>query len=302
MTAFRGTGVALVTPFKEGEIDFKALTAIIEHVINGGVDYLVSLGTTGESVTLSDDEKRSVLDHTIEITAGRKPIVAGNFGENDTAALCRNIDAFDFTGIDAILSSSPAYNKPSQEGIFQHYRAVAEHSPVPVILYNVPGRTSSNISSAATVRIARACPNVIGIKEASGDLIQSSEILRDRPDGFLVISGDDPTAPGLIYTGGDGVISVIANAFPREWSRMIRLALDRDNERANAIHNKLLALHRHLYLEGNPSGIKTALHILGLCSNEVRLPLTPMSEEGSSAMKRQIEQLVNNLSRAPETL
>jgi len=302
MTVFRGTGVALVTPFSEGAIDFKALSAIIEHVITGGVDYLVSLGTTGESVTLSEDEKRAVLDHTIEVTAGRKPIVAGNFGGNDTAALCRYIDAFDFAGIDAILSSSPAYNKPSQEGIFQHYRAVAEHSPVPVILYNVPGRTSSNIASATTVRIAKACPNVVGIKEASGDLTQSSEIIRDRRNGFLVISGDDPTAPGLIYTGGDGVISVIANAFPREWSHMIRLALTRENDRANAIHNQLLELHRHIYVEGNPAGIKTALQFLGLCNNEVRLPLTPMSDEASNAMKRQINKLVNSPLRAPETL
>ncbi len=302
MTAFRGTGVALVTPFNEGEIDFKALTVIIEHVIKGGVDYLVSLGTTGESVTLSEDEKRAVLDHTIEVTAGRKPIVAGNFGGNDTAALCRYIDAFDFTGIDAILSSSPAYNKPSQEGIFRHYHAIAEHSPVPVILYNVPGRTSSNISSATTVRIAHTCPNVVGIKEASGDLTQSSEIIRDKPEGFLVISGDDPTAPGLIYTGGDGVISVIANAFPREWSRMIRLALEQDNDRANTIHNQLLELHHHLYIEGNPAGVKSAMQILGLCNNDVRLPLTAMSDEGYSAMKRQIDQLVNSLSRAPETL
>jgi 4-hydroxy-tetrahydrodipicolinate synthase len=173
---------------------------------------------------------------------------------------------------------------------------------VPVILYNVPGRTSSNIVSATTVRIARECPNVVGIKEASGDLTQSSEIIRDRPDGFLVLSGDDPTAPGLIYTGGDGVISVIANAFPREWSQMIRLALNRDNDRANAIHNQFLALHRHLYSEGNPAGIKTAMQVLRLCNNEVRLPLTPMSEEGSKAMKRQIEKLVSSLSRAPETL
>lgn len=298
MAALRGTGVALVTPFKDGDIDFEALSRIIEHVISGGIDYLVSLGTTGESVTLSEEEKRAVLDHTIRITDGRKPLVAGNFGGNDTAALCRYIAAFDFSGIDAILSSSPAYSKPSQEGIFRHYRAISEHSPVPVVLYNVPGRTCSNITAATTLRIARACPNVIGIKEASGDLTQSSEIIRDRPDGFLVISGDDPTAPGLIYTGGDGVISVIANAFPGEWSTMIQQALASENDRANIIHNNLLPLHGHLYAEGNPAGIKTAMHFLGLCENEVRLPLTAMSEEGALKMKHQISALVNNLSRA----
>ena len=301
MDQFRGTGVAVVTPFLHGKVDLDALTKILEHIIAGGADYIVSLGTTGEAVTLTDDEKRLVLSHTIEVAAGRKPIVAGNFGGNDTAALCRYIDQFDFAGIQAILSSSPAYNKPSQEGIFRHYKAIAEHSPVPVILYNVPGRTSSNIVAPTTIRIAKSCPNVVGIKEASGDLVQTSEILRDRPSNFLVISGDDPTASGLIYTGGDGVISVIANAFPAEWSRMVTFALDGDIIRANAIHNSLLALHPHLYAEGNPAGIKAALHLLGYCTPEVRLPLTPMTEDGFYALKASMKQIVNTPLRAQET-
>jgi len=298
MSEFRGTGVAVVTPFLDGQVDFDRLTDVLEHIISGGVDYIVSLGTTGEAVTLSPKEIRQVLDHTIKVVAGRKPIVAGNFGGNDTAALCRYINGFDFNGIDAMLSSSPSYNKPSQEGIFQHYKAMAEASPVPIILYNVPGRTSSNISAETTVRIARTCPNVIGIKEASGDLVQSSEILRDRPEGFLVISGDDPTALGLIYTGGDGVISVIGNAFPHEWSSMIRNALGGEADLANAEHNRLLSLHTHLYSEGNPAGIKAALNIRGLCQPEVRLPLTRMSDEGIKAMSDEIVKLTNIPSRA----
>jgi 4-hydroxy-tetrahydrodipicolinate synthase len=250
---------------------------MIEHVISGGVDYIVSLGSTGESATLDLDERRRVLDRTIERVKGRVPVVAGNFGENNTRDLCRYAESFDFTGIDAILSSSPAYNKPTQEGIYQHYKALSEACPVPVILYNVPGRTASNMTAATTLRLAHDCPTIIAIKEASGDMVQASQILKDRPENFLVISGDDPTALSLVALGGDGVISVIANAFAREFSDMIRAALTNDLIRARKLHEQLLPVHPLLYVEGNPAGIKAATSILELTSPEVRLPLTPLS-------------------------
>ena len=203
MDRFKGTGVAIVTPFLNYSIDYDALGRVLNHCISGGVDYIVSLGTTGESPTLSNDEKRAILDFTIEFVNGRTPIVAGNFGGNNTQAVCDYIDQFDFTGIDAILSSSPAYNKPSQEGLYLHYSKIAEHSPRPVIIYNVPGRTSSNITAETTLRIAHDNSNIIGIKEASADLAQSSKIINGKPENFLVLSGDDPTALEMILSGGD---------------------------------------------------------------------------------------------------
>jgi 4-hydroxy-tetrahydrodipicolinate synthase len=286
---FRGTGVALVTPFQNQELDLSALDKMIEHVISGGVDYIVSLGSTGESATLDLDERRRVLDRTIERVKGRVPVVAGNFGENNTRDLCRYAESFDFTGIDAILSSSPAYNKPTQDGIYQHYKALSEACPVPVILYNVPGRTASNMTAATTLRLAHDCPTIIAIKEASGDMVQASQILKDRPENFLVISGDDPTALSLVALGGDGVISVIANAFAREFSDMIRAALTNDLIRARKLHEQLLPVHPLLYVEGNPAGIKAATSILELTSPEVRLPLTPLSKNRMEELKKEME-------------
>jgi 4-hydroxy-tetrahydrodipicolinate synthase len=279
LKTFHGTGVALVTPFKDNEVDYQSLARIIEFVIEGGVDYLVMLGSTGETATLNEKESRKILDYTIDKVAGRKPIVAGNFGGNNTKELVRKIISYDFTGIDAILSSSPAYVKPSQEGIFQHYMSMAEASPLPIILYNVPSRTRSNIEWYTTVRLAEASEKFIGIKEASGDLIQTTRIIKNRPKKFFVTSGDDEVALPMIAAGGEGVISVMANALPREFSSMITAALKNDYKTARQWNFKTYDLHKWLYIEGNPVGIKSAMEILGLCSNEVRLPLAEMSQE-----------------------
>lgn len=276
---FIGTGVALITPFKHGEIDTDALDRMIDHVIEGGVEYVVSLGSTGESATLDEKERRHVLDRTIDRVNGRVPIVAGNFGDNNTRDLCRYVEGFNFTGIDAILSSSPAYNKPTQEGIYRHYKALSESCPVPVILYNVPGRTASNISAETTLRLAHDCPSIIAIKEASADLVQASKILRDKPEDFLVLSGDDPTALALVTLGGKGVISVIANVYPRQFSEMILAGLSGDLDTARKLHHLVLPMHGLLYAEGNPAGIKAATALRSLTTPEVRLPLTPLSAE-----------------------
>jgi 4-hydroxy-tetrahydrodipicolinate synthase len=283
---FHGTGVALITPFKENEVDYIGLGKIIEHVIAGGVDYLVLLGSTGETATLNDIESRDILDYAIEKVAGRKPIVAGNFGGNNTGELVKQIKKYDFKGIDAILSSSPAYVKPSQEGIYQHYMALAEVSPVPIILYNVPGRTKSNIEWYTTIRLAEDSSNFIGIKEASGDLIQTTRIIKNRRDDFFVTSGDDEVALPMVAAGGEGVISVIANALPHEFSSMIRSALNNDYQKAREWNFKTYDLHKWLYIEGNPVGIKSAMEILGFCSNEVRLPLANMSSENYELLRK----------------
>ncbi|MCU0248087.1 MAG: 4-hydroxy-tetrahydrodipicolinate synthase [Bryobacter sp.] len=273
-----GTGVALVTPFREGRIDFDALTRLIEHVIDGGVEYLVSLGTTGEATSLSDAEQEQVIRHTVKTAAGRVPVVAGHFGGNQTDVLCQKLRAFDPDGISAILSSSPAYVKPTQDGIYRHYMALAEASPLPIIIYNVPSRTASNISAATLVKLARASETFIGVKDASGDMVQGAAIVRDAPEDFAVLSGDDPTALPLIALGGKGVISVLANAMPRPFTDMIRAGLDGRWEEARALHFKLLDIHPWLYVEGNPGGIKEALAHLGLIDPELRLPLARMSE------------------------
>lgn len=293
MVRFSGTGVALVTPFQNGNVDLDSLADIVEHVIRGGVDFLVVLGTTGESVTLTEQERRSAIDKVIDVNNGRKPIVAGNFGSNNTLGLCDYIRNYNFDGIDAILSSSPAYNKPGQEGIFQHYKAIADTSPVPVIAYNVPGRTASNISADTTLRITEQCPNIIGIKEASGDMIQGSQILKDDHGRFLVLSGDDPTALSLIQLGAHGAISVVANLYPSIMSNMINSALRKDYEVALAAHHQLLDLHPLLYAEGNPAGIKAAMQCAGLCSDEVRLPLTPATDSLKRSIAAELERINN---------
>ena len=260
---FRGTGVALVTPFKNGEIDFSSLGKIIEHTISGGVDYLVSLGTTGEAVTLSADECKKVFDFTIKVNAGRVPLVAGLFGSNDTAALVEKIKKFDFTGFDGILSSSPAYNKPTQEGIYQHYMKIAEVCPVPIIIYNVPGRTASNILPETILRLANASEKFAAVKEASGDIVQGMKIIKEKPDHFSVLSGDDPTAFSLITAGGQGVISVISPMrFLEQFSEMVSAALNGDIVTARKLNLQMLDLHHWLYVDGNPAGIKAATEIL----------------------------------------
>ncbi len=287
----RGTGVALVTPFRNGQIDRPALENIVEHVLAGGVDFLVSLGTTGEAVTISEAEQRELIDFTIRINRGRVPLVVGAFSGNDTGDIVRRMRRFRFDGIDALLVSSPAYNRPSQEGIFRHYLALAEASPIPILLYNVPSRTASNISAETTLRLAQAHERFVGIKEASNDLFQICKILQGRPEHFLVLSGDDAHTLPLIACGGDGVISVIANATPRPFADMVRAALRGDLPQARRLNGQLLDLYRLLFLEGSPSGVKAALELLGLCSREVRLPLVPMTESGQSLLRRELEQL-----------
>jgi 4-hydroxy-tetrahydrodipicolinate synthase len=288
----RGTGVALVTPFtKSGDVDYTSLEKLINHCIHGGVEYLVSLGTTGESVTLSSEEKSDVLNFTIEKAAKRVPIVAGFGGNNTSYVIKHEIEKFHFKGVDAVLSVSPAYNKPTQEGIYQHYKAVAEASPVPVLLYNVPGRTSSNMKTETTLRIAREVENVIGIKEASGDFNQCMQIVKNKPDGFLVISGDDNITLGLMAYGLDGVISVVGQAFPNTFSDMVRHCLQGDFINARKLHYDLNDITDMLFAEGNPAGVKAALEILGVCHKYVRLPLVDISVELRHKLNAAIEKL-----------
>jgi 4-hydroxy-tetrahydrodipicolinate synthase len=284
-----GAGVALVTPFKNGAIDFESLERIIEHVIAGGIDFLVSLGTTGESVTLSFEERRKVLDFTIQVNAGRKPLVVGVFGDNNTQRVLERIQKFDFKGIDAIMASSPAYNKPNQEGIFRHYMAMESVAPRPIILYNVPGRTSCNMEAATTLRLAKASSKFIAVKEASGDLVQAMEIMKARPDNFLVLSGEDPVTLPLIAAGGDGAISVIANAFPKDFSGMVRATLAGDLKKARVLNDRMLDIHPWLYIDGNPAGIKATMEMLGLCSKEVRLPLFEQAPENIDGLRKALQ-------------
>ncbi|MEM6316349.1 MAG: 4-hydroxy-tetrahydrodipicolinate synthase [Bacteroidota bacterium] len=286
MKQFRGTGVALVTPFRNGQIDFGDLERIIEFNIDGGVDYLVSLGTTGEAVNLTERECQEILSFTVKIAKDRVPVVAGLFGDNNTMRLVDRLKRYDLDGIAAVMSASPHYVKPNQEGIFKHFIEMEKASPLPIILYNVPGRTASNMLATTILRLANASEKFIGVKEASGDIVQAAKIIRDKPDNFLVLSGDDPTALGLIACGGDGVISVIANAFPREFSDMIRLALKGQFATAAALNLQLINVHEWLYVDGNPVGIKAALEILGYCTSEVRLPLSTMSPENLVSLRK----------------
>ncbi|MBK9582972.1 MAG: 4-hydroxy-tetrahydrodipicolinate synthase [Saprospiraceae bacterium] len=285
---FIGTGVAIITPFKDNEVDYPSLANIIDHVINGGVNYIVALGSTGETATLNEAEARDILDFCIKHINNRVPLVAGNFGGNDTKELVKKIKDYNFDGVAAILSSSPAYIKPSQEGIYRHYMALAEVSPVPIIIYNVPGRTRSNIEWETTVRLAEASKNFVGIKEASGDLIQTTRIIKNKPDHFIVTSGDDEVALAMTAVGGDGVISVMANALPKAFSQMINFALDQDYYAARSLNFKTYDLHKWLYVEGNPVGIKSAMEVLGFCTNEVRLPLSPLSAPNYAKLKEEL--------------
>jgi 4-hydroxy-tetrahydrodipicolinate synthase len=290
---FRGTGVALVTPFKNGQIDWEDLEKVIEHVIAGGVEFLVSLGTTGESTTISENEHRQILDFTIKVNRGRLPLVAGIFGGNNTAVLVEKIQSFNFEGIDALLSSNPAYNKPGQEGIFRHYMALAEVSPRPIIIYNVPSRTASNMTAETTLRLANASEKFLGVKEASDDIYQVMKIIKGKPKDFLVLSGDDFITLPLIASGGDGVISVIANTTPRPFTDMVRAALRQDMPTAQRLNLKLLELYKLLFIEGNPVGVKAAMELQGLCSREVRLPLVPMSEQGVHLIMAELEKVAD---------
>ena len=291
MKELRGTGVAMVTPFNEDKsINFSQLEALTEHLISGGVGYLVVMGTTGESVTLTKQEKKDVLDCVLKTNNGRLPVILG-VGGNNTAEVCAQLEGLETTGLTAILSVSPAYNKPTQEGIYAHYKAVSESSPLPIILYNVPGRTSSNIAAETTLRLARDFENIIAVKEASGSLEQNIAILKDRPKGFLVISGDDNLSLPIIACGGDGVISVVANALPQQYSDLIRAALSNEMNVARELQYKLFDIINALFEEGNPAGVKAALKHLGVCNEFVRLPLVEASEKLSKRLKGQIADL-----------
>lgn len=284
MNKFYGTGVALVTPFNaDGTVDYEGLKKLINYQIDGKTDYLVSLGTTGESATLNKEEKKKIWAFTAEINNGRVPLIAG-IGGNDTAEVIHTIQNFDSTGYDAILSASPYYNKPTQEGIYQHYKAISESTDLDLLLYNVPGRTASNVSPETTCRLATDCKNVIGTKEASGSFDQFNQIMRDKPEEFLLISGDDPVALPMIALGAAGVISVVGNALPFQLSEMIRLCLKGDYKTAQPLHLALIEFTRLIFVEGNPAGVKAALKYFDVCGDFVRLPLVP----ASAALNEQI--------------
>jgi 4-hydroxy-tetrahydrodipicolinate synthase len=273
----QGTGVALVTPFKTNtEVDYDALRKLIDFDIDNGVEYLVSLGTTGETPTLTAKEKIAIVNFTYEKVNGRVPVVIG-IGGNSTREVIENLKSFPLDKAIAVLSSSPYYNKPSQEGIYQHYKALAAASPKPIILYNVPGRTGSNMTAETTLRLAKE-KNIEGMKEASGNMVQCMHILRDRPKDFLVVSGDDHVAMPLIACGMDGVISVAANCFPKDFSEMIRQSLKGDFAAARPLHYKCLEGNDLLFAENNPAGVKAFLYELGIIENIVRLPVVPLSD------------------------
>jgi 4-hydroxy-tetrahydrodipicolinate synthase len=288
MNKFKGIGVAIVTPFKaDKSVDYNALEKLVNHLIDGGIEYIVVQGTTGESVTLTKEEKKETLVFIQKVNNGRLPIVLG-IGGNCTATVVDTLKTTDLTGVDAILSVSPYYNKPTQEGIYQHYKAVSEASTLPIILYNVPGRTSSNVLPATTLRLARDFKNIIAVKEASGNLEQCMAIIQNKPEGFLVISGDDAITLPFIASGGDGVISVIANAFPKGFSDMVRAALADDMVTARKLHYKYFEMIHYLFVEGNPAGVKAALKELNVTGDAVRLPLVNVSEE----IHKKIKQLI----------
>lgn len=273
----RGTGVAIITPFdQEGRVDFPALGKLIDHIIENGVDYIVSLGTTGETPVLSKEEKKDIVQFTFERINQRVPVVVG-IGGNNTDEVAREMQQFPLNTAVAILSASPYYNKPSQEGLFQHYKVLAEASPKPIILYNVPGRTGRNMSASTTIRLANEVPNIAGIKEASGDMLQCMEILRDRPSGFLVVSGDDALAMPQIAAGMDGVISVAANAFPGIFSEMVKKSLAFDMGGAKILNDSLINAYDLMFAENNPAGVKAFLAEMGIIKNHMRLPVVPLS-------------------------
>ncbi|MCE3282776.1 MAG: dihydrodipicolinate synthase [Chitinophagaceae bacterium] len=287
----KGTGVAMVTPFKSNsEVDYDALGKLIAFIIDGGVEYVVSLGTTGETPTLSKEEKLAVLQYTYEQVNGRVPVVVG-IGGNNTQELLKDLEKFPLDKATAVLSASPYYNKPSQEGLYQHYVALAAASPKPLILYNVPGRTGRNINAATTIRLAQH-DNIAGIKEASGDLGQCMQIVRDKPTDFLVVSGDDNLVLPQVACGMDGVISVAANCFPKQFAEMVRLCLANDYTAARALHYKMLEGYDLLFAENNPAGVKAFLAELGVIQNYLRLPVTPLSED----LHRKVKAFLANFS------
>ena len=287
----KGMGVALITPFKQDKsIDYDALARLLEYQIKSGVDYLVVLGTTAETATLTPAERQAVKEFVVERVAQRVPLVIG-IGGNNTMALVEELKTTDLSPFSAVLSVVPYYNKPSQEGIYQHYKAIAEASPLPVILYNVPGRTGVNMTAETTLRLAREFSNIVGVKEASGNITQMDDIIKNKREDFMVISGDDGITFPLITMGAVGVISVIGNAFPAEFSKMVRLALNGDYESARQIHHEFTELFSLLFVDGNPAGVKCLLNAMGYIENELRLPLVPTRITTYEKIRRVLDSL-----------
>lgn len=288
---FRGLGIALITPMKgEGEVDYDALERVVDYQISNGADFLCILATTGEAPCLTKDEKDKITDVIKSVDKGRIPILK-YCGGNNTRAVVDEIRSTDWNGVDGILSICPYYNKPSQEGLYQHFKAIAEASPLPVVMYNVPGRTSVNMKAATTVRIARDFPNVVAIKEASGSLEQVDDIMKNKPKNFEVISGDDALTFPMIASGAVGVISVIGNALPKEFSRMIRLEFNNEYAAALKIHHKFTELYKLLFVDGNPAGVKALLNDMGMIENVLRLPLVPTRIE----TKQRMDEIIKGL-------
>jgi 4-hydroxy-tetrahydrodipicolinate synthase len=279
MMNFGGLGVALVTPFNDnGLVDYSGLQKLVEHQVSNGTDYLVVQGTTGESATLTNEEKKAVLDFIVEVNASRLPVVLG-IGGNNTSQVSNQLESLNSKGIDGILSVSPYYNKPSQKGIIQHYNTIASSTDLPIILYNVPGRTSSNLSPESTLELANTVDNIVAVKEASGDLEQIMTLINKRPEGFLVLSGDDALTLPHLSLGGDGVISVVANAFPKRFSTMVHAAIDGDFNLAREKHYELFEIIQQLFADGNPGGVKHVLKLLNICSDSLRLPLVKVNSQ-----------------------
>lgn len=289
LNRLKGTGVAIVTPFNNnGSVDFKSLGKLVKHLIKGRVEYLVVLGTTGESVTLDKQEKKDVVDFVVQSAAGQVPVVLG-VGGNDTREVIKSFDNFNLKEIEAILSVSPYYNKPTQSGIYAHYKSISEATPLPIILYNVPGRTGSNMLPDTTLKLASDFKNIIAVKEASGNMEQIMRIIKHKPKDFLVISGDDNLTLPILAAGGDGVISVVANAFPKDFSEMVRLTMTGDLVKARKLHYKLTDITDQLFADGNPGGIKAALKMKSICEENLRLPLVPVN----SSVREKLEKMIS---------
>ena len=272
---FKGLGIALITPFtSDGDVDWKSLKRLVEYQISNGADFLCILATTGETPCLSAEEKIKIKQLVVEVNNGRVPVLMG-CGGNNTRAVVEELKSADWSGVDGVLSVCPYYNKPSQEGLYRHFKAIAEASPLPVVLYNVPGRTGVNLKAETTVRLARDCENIVAVKEASGSLEQVDEIIKNKPERFDVISGDDALTFSMVASGAAGSISVIGNALPREVSRMIRLEFKGEYEGARTIHHRFTELYSLLFVDGNPAGVKALLHEMGFIENVLRLPLVP---------------------------
>jgi 4-hydroxy-tetrahydrodipicolinate synthase len=291
MKKFKGTGVAIVTPFKnDSSIDFAACGRVINHVITGGVNYIVVMGTTGESPTLTKDEKKALVSYVVEVIDGRVPLVVG-IGGNNTQDVINSVRQANFKGVDGILSVAPYYNKPNQKGLFQHFKAIATCSPIPVILYNIPGRTNVNLTSETCLELAHECENIAGVKESSGDMTQIMKIIKGKPENFNVISGDDMMTLPIVAAGGSGVISVLANAFPSQCSEFVNHALKGNFKSAREIQFRLIELTELCFVEGNPSGIKAMLNVLNICQNNLRLPLVTVSRTIYTRIQKAIEEL-----------